>query len=180
MESRKTEHMITVKYIEESVMHKLITRISPLALLCITAATQPAQAADATVNRLLASQCAQCHGTNGHSSGGFESIAGEEIAGEMNEMQRETPSGIMDHQALGYTADQIDRIDDFYASGGGNSGGGNSGGGNSSSDDDGDSGSSREHKKSERNSKESERNSRSTSRESSSRRSSSRDSKHSD
>jgi len=75
---------------------------------------------DSTVNRLLASQCAQCHGTNGYSDNEIEGIAGEEAKDmfeDLTDMKGEDkPEGIMDHQALGYTDDQIRRIARFYAS----------------------------------------------------------------
>ncbi len=143
-------------------MHKLITRIPPLALLCFTATLQTAQAADTAVNRLLASQCAQCHGTNGHAVGDFESIAGEEakdLYEDLMDMRNEDrPENIMDHQALGYTEDQIRRIAAFYATTSENSGS-NSGGSNNSDTTEHDS--EKEHKR-----KKSERSKRSTNRES--------------
>lgn len=40
-------------------------------------ATQAAWSEDATINRLLASQCAQCHGSNGHAVGEMESLTDE-------------------------------------------------------------------------------------------------------
>ncbi|MFT4768293.1 MAG: hypothetical protein ACI8RN_001427 [Glaciecola sp.] len=66
-----------------------------------------------------ASQCSQCHGTNGYVAGGIDSLAGEsagEIREEMDEMQFEdTPDDIMDHQALGYSDDQIRRIAEYFS-----------------------------------------------------------------
>ncbi len=63
--------------------------------------------------QLLASQCAQCHGTNGNGPG-FDKLAGKsahELSGEMREMKsRKTPEGIMDRQAHGYTDAQIQLI----------------------------------------------------------------------
>jgi len=56
--------------------------------------------------RLLGSQCAQCHGTNGVSVTGWDSIAGEgDLAGEIF---GEAP--IMDAQAHGYTSEEITLI----------------------------------------------------------------------
>lgn len=78
-----------------------------------------AYAQDATVDRLLASQCAQCHGTNGYAVGDIDELAGEEakdLMEDLRDMQREDrPENIMDHQALGYTAEQIRRIAAYYA-----------------------------------------------------------------
>ena len=44
----------------------------------VLAWSNSALAQDPSVDRLLASHCAQCHGTNGYAVGEFESIAGEE------------------------------------------------------------------------------------------------------
>ncbi len=67
--------------------------------------------------RLLASNCFQCHGTNG--SGGFERLAGmsaKEIIGELREMQRKTPPKMMDMHARGYTDAQLQLIANYFAS----------------------------------------------------------------
>ncbi|MGI9334112.1 MAG: c-type cytochrome [Gammaproteobacteria bacterium] len=74
---------------------------------------------DATIDRLLASQCAQCHGTDGYAVGDIDELAGErfkDLNEDMRDMQREDrPENIMDHQALGYTEEQIRRIAAYYA-----------------------------------------------------------------
>lgn len=73
---------------------------------------------DPTVNRMLASQCFQCHGYNGHALGDIDSLAGEsrnEISEEMLEAHWESGGGIMEHQARGYTSDQIRRLAAFFA-----------------------------------------------------------------
>jgi sulfide dehydrogenase cytochrome subunit len=79
-----------------------------------------ASADDPTINRMLASQCSQCHGTNGQAVGDIDSLAGEsawEIREELLEMQFEDrPDDVMDHQALGYTDDQIRRIANYLSS----------------------------------------------------------------
>ncbi len=128
-------------------MSCLTPRINTLVLVCGMLTFQAATAADdMTVNRLLASQCAQCHGTNGHSVGDIDSLAGgDEISGELNEMRNKSnPNDIMEHQAMGYTSDQIRRIAAYYATvsknGGSTSGG--SGGNNSGNSGGSDSGSS--------------------------------------
>ncbi len=63
--------------------------------------------------QLLASQCAQCHGTNGNGPG-FDKLSGmsaRELSSEMREMKsRKTPEGIMGRQAHGYTDAQIQLI----------------------------------------------------------------------
>lgn len=88
-----------------------------------------------SAGRLLASQCAQCHGTDGVSKTGIESLVGEsrnEIIKEMREMRNKTSHKIMNLQAKGYTAEQVIMIADYFAS---LSGGGGGGGGDN--DDDG-------------------------------------------
>ena len=77
-------------------------------------ATQVAVAEDPSVNRLLASQCAQCHGTNGYAVGDMDGLSDEsykDLYEDLMDMRSEDrPEDIMDHQALGYTDDQVRRI----------------------------------------------------------------------
>lgn len=54
--------------------------------------------------RLLGSQCAQCHGTNGVSSTEWDSIAGED---ELESEMFEDDEPIMSAQAHGYTSEEI-------------------------------------------------------------------------
>ena len=81
---------------------------APLSTLAQTAASPP--------GRLLASNCFQCHGTNGRGPG-FERLAGEsadEIYGELLEMRaegaRERGRDIMVRHALGYTDAQLRQL----------------------------------------------------------------------
>ena len=73
---------------------------------------------DPTVNRLLASQCAQCHGTNGYAVGDMDGLSDEsykDLYEDLMDMRGEDqPEDIMDHQAMGYTGDQIRRIALYY------------------------------------------------------------------
>lgn len=77
-------------------------------------------AEDITINRLLASQCAQCHGTFGRAVGDIDGLNGEsykDLVEDLDDMRSEDrPENIMDHQALGYTEEQISRIAKYYAS----------------------------------------------------------------
>ncbi len=69
--------------------------------------------------RLLAAQCFQCHGTDGRSRTGIDSLLGEsegEILEEMREMKQKTKSDIMHSQAKGYTDAQIRAIAAYFAS----------------------------------------------------------------
>ena len=101
-------------------MKKKISRsVGTLLTLGLLGQALPSWAEDMTVNRLLASQCAQCHGTNGYAIGDFDEIAGEDardMTDDLLDMKREDrPENIMDHQALGYTDEQIRRIASYYA-----------------------------------------------------------------
>jgi sulfide dehydrogenase cytochrome subunit len=74
---------------------------------------------DPTVDRMIAAQCAQCHGTDGHAAGDIDQIAGKDTADlykKLLDMKGEDrPEGIMDHQALGYTDEQLYRIARYYS-----------------------------------------------------------------
>jgi sulfide dehydrogenase cytochrome subunit len=103
-------------------MNKLVCGLVGIPLLILAGGVVPASAQtdDPAVNRLLAAQCAQCHGTDGYARAGFEDLAGEEakdLFEDLMDMKGEDkPENIMDHQALGYTDDQIRRIARYYSS----------------------------------------------------------------
>ena len=85
--------------------------------------------------RLLASQCFQCHGTDGKSTTDIDSLAGEsqsELVSEMREMKAKNKVDLMHYQAKAYTDAQIQLIAAYFAS---ISGGGNN---NDNDDDDND------------------------------------------
>lgn len=93
-----------------------------LAAAALLAAALPA---GAEPGRLLASQCAQCHGTNGNGPG-FDELTGEsasELFDELIEMKYDPVEGIMERQARGYTDEQLQLISDYLASQPGNGGG---------------------------------------------------------
>lgn len=86
----------------------------PFGLLL--AATPGAHAAP-PAGQLLASQCAQCHGTRGNGPG-FDEVAGKsasELRKDLLEMKRRPVEGIMDRQARGYSDAQIKLIADYLA-----------------------------------------------------------------
>ena len=71
-----------------------------------------------TTGRLLASQCAQCHGTNGSSTNSWDSIAGEsasELVEEMLEIQDGEEDLIMQAQAHGYILSEIEALSAWLA-----------------------------------------------------------------
>lgn len=81
--------------------------------LCLTTQAQVAQS-----GRLLASNCFQCHGTNGKGPG-FDSLAGKssnEIFGDLKEFQSgKEGNGIMAKHAMGYTDAQLRLIANWFA-----------------------------------------------------------------
>ncbi len=69
-----------------------------------------------TSGRLLASNCFQCHGTNG--SGGFDRLSGSnELLQELREFAsgKEDAGGIMAAHTMGYTDAQMQAIADYLA-----------------------------------------------------------------
>ncbi len=85
-------------------------RIAPLALLLLAQAASAQTVTPPPTGRLLASNCAQCHGTNGKGPG-FERLAGmpsREIVEEMKEMQSgKEGKGLMARHAMGYSDAQL-------------------------------------------------------------------------
>ena len=66
--------------------------------------------------RLLASNCMQCHGTNGM-NGSFNQLAGIPVESMMEKMRdQKTHSSIMGAQARGYTDDELLTIAIYFAS----------------------------------------------------------------
>lgn len=97
---------------------KLIGAVFACALAA--ALSSSAQTPTATDGRLLASNCFQCHATDGR--GGFDSLAGKsasEIYSELKEMQREQPGSgdynIMVPHAKGYSDAQLRKIAAYFA-----------------------------------------------------------------
>ena len=85
--------------------------------MSMSVAPQVAAQEDAATDRLLASQCAQCHGTNGHAVGEMDSLAGDQdLFEDLADMLKEDHiEDVMEHQAHGYSLDQIERIARYYA-----------------------------------------------------------------
>ena len=69
--------------------------------------------------RLLASNCFQCHGTDGRGDGSFDRLAGKsasDIYNDLREMKAENKRGeIMTIHALGYTDAQLRAIADYFS-----------------------------------------------------------------
>ena len=75
-------------------------------------------AADTGIDRLLAAQCAQCHGTEGRAVGDMDGLAGEELQDlydHLLDFKRKDDHDVMHFQIQGYTEEQLYRIASYYA-----------------------------------------------------------------
>jgi len=91
-----------------------------LIVLCLLGFTATTVIAGETRNvELLASSCAACHGTNGHSAGGLPSLAGVDKLYLIEQMQQfvsgERSSTVMQHHASGYSSEEIVLMADFFS-----------------------------------------------------------------
>ncbi|QDF96274.1 cytochrome C [Azoarcus sp. DD4] len=89
------------------------------AALCLIGAQGAALAADPNLARDLAAGCANCHGTDGKSLGGIESLAGkpkETLLQKIADFKSGAkPATIMHQIAKGYTDEQLDLIAGYFA-----------------------------------------------------------------
>jgi sulfide dehydrogenase cytochrome subunit len=89
------------------------------AAIATFAAAATAQPADTDLARNIAATCANCHGTNGVSRGGIESLAGkskDDIVSNMQAFKTVTkPGTIMPQLAKGYTDAQIELAAGWFA-----------------------------------------------------------------
>lgn len=81
--------------------------------------TVTSTATEVLAGRLLASNCFQCHGTNG--SGGFEKLAGKSANSIYEELSKfasgkEDANGIMAAHAMGFSDAQLKSIATYFAS----------------------------------------------------------------
>ena len=85
----------------------------------LSAAPTAGQGSDPNLGRNLAATCANCHGTNGVSVGGVESLAGkpkDELVRKMREFKQGTkPATVMTQLAKGYTDEQIEVVAGWFA-----------------------------------------------------------------
>jgi len=95
---------------------RVLSTAGLLGLLLASAAG--AQTAAPPAGRLLASNCFQCHGTNG-AGPGFDTIAGksvDEIYKNLREMKSEAPGNdIMKAHARGYADEQLRQISAYLS-----------------------------------------------------------------
>lgn len=90
-----------------------------LAACGTTAAAAQQPPSTPPAGRLLASNCFQCHGTDGRGDGTFERLAGKssaDIYAELREMRAENKRGdLMTIHAFGYTDAQLRAIADYFS-----------------------------------------------------------------
>lgn len=81
--------------------------------------TTPYTSGATTLNhpgRLLASNCFQCHGTNGHGMGELAGKSVSDLAGDVREMALKSPGAdMMFAHARGYSAEQVNLIADYFS-----------------------------------------------------------------
>lgn len=77
------------------------------------------QASNLNQTRYIAANCANCHGTNGNSAGGMESLSGydrEKFISVMKAFKSgERPATIMHQLSQGYSDEQVAAMADFFA-----------------------------------------------------------------
>jgi len=78
-----------------------------------------AQGTDPNLGRNLAAACASCHGTHGVSLQGMPSLAGQQRAYLVQQMQDfktgKRPATVMHQLAKGYTDEQIDALAAYFS-----------------------------------------------------------------
>ncbi len=90
-----------------------------IAALGIVGLAGLAHAQDPNLARNLAATCANCHGTNGRSLGGMESLAGEpkeKLLQKLNDFRSgDKPATIMHQIVAGYSDEQLALISAWFA-----------------------------------------------------------------
>ena len=90
-----------------------------LPLLAGVAYAQQASETDMRSAALLASNCANCHGTLGNAQGAMPSLAGQQKTYIVEQMRAfrdgKRPATIMHQLAKGYTDQQIELIAEFFS-----------------------------------------------------------------
>jgi cytochrome c553 len=93
--------------------------LATVASATMLIASSAALAQDAAQIRLLASNCANCHGTDGRSQGGMPSLNGQARAKIVEAMQEfragRRPATIMHQLSKGYTDAEIDMLAGYFS-----------------------------------------------------------------
>ncbi len=100
-------------------MQKKIYRLLYQIGLALIFTFSNAQGSNADDSRIWASQCFQCHGTNGYPVGDMDEIGGKDpnsLYEELIEMKyRGKTEGIMDLHARGYSDEQLRAIAEYIS-----------------------------------------------------------------
>lgn len=97
------------------------SKVTAMVTLALLAGWAHAQSADSNARngRYLASNCANCHGTNGNAQGTMPSLAGQPktyIVEQMKAFRDGKRSATIMHQlAKGYTDQQVELIADHFS-----------------------------------------------------------------
>lgn len=87
--------------------------------LALAVATSNAFGQDPELARNLAATCTGCHGTDGRSLGGIDSLAGVPKASILEKLRDfksgARPATIMHQISKGYTDQQLERIAEYFA-----------------------------------------------------------------
>ena len=98
--------------------HPALRALASAALLATCAGASAQQATAVPSGRLLASNCFQCHGTNGRGPG-FDTLAGKpaaELYNDLKEFQSgQEGNGLMAKHAWGYTDAQLRSLAQWLA-----------------------------------------------------------------
>ena len=90
-----------------------------VAVIAVLAGATVALAAESTIGRDIAANCANCHGTDGRSRGVIPSLAGRDKASIVLQMQEfrdgKRASTIMQQLAKGYSDAQIEAAAAYFA-----------------------------------------------------------------
>lgn len=105
-------------------MRRINAGLSCLSAAALVAVAVPSYG-DPSAGRLLASQCAQCHGTDGRSVTDLETLAGADAKDMLNELldmkYSDDTDDIMIRQAKGYSDVQLRLIAEYFSTVPGNS-----------------------------------------------------------
>jgi len=89
-----------------------------LAAAAMTSAAQAQTTSNVPNGRLLASNCFQCHGTNGKGPG-FDRLAGQSASSIYNDLKEfqsgQEGNGIMARHAMGYTDAQLQALSQWLS-----------------------------------------------------------------
>ena len=90
-----------------------------IAAACLAGMSGLASAEYPNTARDLAATCANCHGTNGHSVGGSDSLAGVPADNILQKLQEfrdgDRPSTLMYQVVKGYTEEQLKLVAEYFA-----------------------------------------------------------------